>query len=348
VHRSPAVRTLVALAASLLTLPACGGAEGPITVATDVAVTSAPVPPATDPVPTTVLPTDPSTTSTTTATSTTVATTTAPSTTTSADPAGSAVRVLAALVVAAEQPIGYDRGLFVHWIDSDGDGCDARAEVLIAESLGMVQRDYPCHVVAGDWFSTYDGATWTDAAELDIDHVVALAEAWRSGAWQWSAAARQAYANDLTDERTLIAVTDSVNQSKSDDDPSQWLPPRGADTCRYVGDWLAIKWRWGLTIDPAEHDALARLLDGPCNGLTIAPVGPPPVSTAAVVTEIPSGGGSGSGSAGGGSSGGSSGSEDVYYANCAAVRAAGMDPLYVGDPGYRSGLDRDGDGVACE
>lgn len=342
-HRSPTVRTLIALAASLTSLSACGGTEGPITLATEPTAAASTVPPApTDAVVTTVVPASSSTTTLVAATTTTSSP--AP-TTTVADPTDSATRVLAALVVAAEQPVGYDRDLFVHWVDADGDGCDTRAEVLIAESLGLVQRDYPCHVVAGDWYSTYDGATWTDAAELDIDHVVALAEAWRSGAWQWSAAARQAYANDLTDERTLIAVTDSVNQSKSDDDPTAWLPPRPADTCRYVGDWLAIKWRWGLTVDPAEHDALARLLDGPCDGLRIAPIAPPPVSTAAVTTDVPSAGG---GSSGGGSSGSGSGSGDVYYANCAAVRAAGMDPLYVGDPGYRSGLDRDGDGVACE
>lgn len=337
-HRSPTVRTLTALALAFpLTLIACGGTEGPITLATE-ATTPASTTPASldDPVVTTVVPGPTSTT-----TSEAPSTTAAPrptSTTLGDDPADSAVVVLASLIVAPEQPIGYERELFRHWTDADGDGCDTRAEVLIAESLGSVQRDYPCQVIAGDWYSAYDGLVWTDPAELDIDHVVALAEAWRSGAWQWSPDAREAFANDLTDERTLIAVTDSTNQSKSDDDPSEWLPPRAADTCRFVGDWLAVKVRWGLSVDPVEHDALSELLAGECAGLRIAPVTAPPASTAAVVTEIPVA----TTAAPGGSD------ENVYYPNCAAVRAAGMDPLYIGDPGYRTGLDRDGDGVACE
>lgn len=334
-HRSPTIRSLALLA---LALVACGGTEGPITLATDPATSASTVPMATDGpvVVTTVVPGSTPTTASTTTSTTAVASST--SSTAAEDPADSAIAVLATLTIAVEQPIGYQRELFSHWSDADGDGCDTRAEVLISESLGLVQRDYPCQVTAGDWYSSYDGLTWTDAAELDVDHVVALAEAWRSGAWQWSSATREAFANDLTDERTLIAVTDSTNQSKSDDDPADWLPPRRADTCRYVGDWLSIKLRWDLSVDPAEYDALARLLDGECAGLLIAPVTPAPASTAAVVTEVPS-----LTSVPGSGSGG-----DVYYANCAAVRAAGMDPLFVGDPGYRSGLDRDGDGVACE
>ncbi|MFZ9483236.1 MAG: excalibur calcium-binding domain-containing protein [Ilumatobacteraceae bacterium] len=340
-HRSPTTRTLPLLALALA-LVACGGTEGPITLASEAPAAST-VPVATDdPVVTTVVPGPTSTTSASGSPSTTATPALSSSTTVAAASPDSAIAVLAALTIAAEQPLGYDRDLFRHWIDADGDGCDTRAEVLIDESLGLVQRDYPCAVREGDWYSSYDGLTWTDPSEIDIDHVVALSEAWRSGAWQWSAVTREAFANDLTDERTLIAVTDSTNSSKGDDDPSDWLPPRDADTCRFVGDWLSVKLRWDLSVDPDEHDAIESLLEGQCAGLTIAPVTPPPASTAAVVTEIPVVTSAPSGGGGSGSGG------DVYYPNCAAVRAAGMDPLYVGDPGYRSGLDRDGDGVACE
>ena len=139
---------------------------------------------------------------------------------------GSALAVLQTIRVENERPNGYQRSLFEHWRDIDGDGCDSRDQVLKRDSVTRAQVDpISCDVIAGDWVSPYDGARFSDPSDIDIDHVVALKEAWDSGAWAWSSATRKAYANDTSDRRTLAAVTDRVNQQKSDKDPSNWLPP---------------------------------------------------------------------------------------------------------------------------
>ena len=176
--------------------------------------------------------------------------------------------------IAAEHIGGYDRKLFKHWIDQDHDGKNTRAEVLIAESLVTVHFSSTGKTVStGKWLSLYDGETWTRASDVDIDHVVALGEAWRSGAWKWSAARRQSYANDLGVSWTLRAVTDNVNQEKSDDDPTNWLPPLESATCIYLTDWVAVKIRWKLTIDAEERQSIrGAWLDARCFALAKPPV----------------------------------------------------------------------------
>ena len=140
--------------------------------------------------------------------------------------ANDAKTILSTIKVENEYKTGYRRSLFTHWSDLDGNGCDTREEVLKRDSTSRPQVDpYRCYVVAGDWYSVYDGAKLNDRGDVDIDHVVALKEAWDSGAWAWSESQRKAYANDLTDRRTLVAVRDRVNASKSDKDPSNWMPP---------------------------------------------------------------------------------------------------------------------------
>ena len=114
-----------------------------------------------------------------------------------------------------------------------------------------------CTVTAGEWFSPYDGETWTQASDVDIDHVVALKEAWDSGAREWDDDTRMRYANDLGDPRSLVAVTDNVNQSKGDRDVAEWLPDR--KVCRYVRHWVVVKLRWGLAVDSAERAELRGL-----------------------------------------------------------------------------------------
>lgn len=184
---------------------------------------------------------------------------------------GSALLVLQGIVVERERPAGYSRALFEHWRDVDGDGCDSRDQVLKRDSVSLPQVDpIDCNVVAGDWVSPYDGARWSDPSRIDIDHVVALKEAWDSGAWAWSSDMRRAYANDTSDSRTLLAVTDRVNQSKSDKDPSNWLPPSRSYLCTYLSNWIAVKARWGLSMDPSEWGRVKNLLTGSCPGLTIA------------------------------------------------------------------------------
>ena len=118
------------------------------------------------------------------------------------------------LRTAAEHIGGYDRTLFKHWIDADKNGCDTRKEVLIAEAVIKPKKGAKCILTGGKWLSAYDGMSYTKDASLDIDHVVPLAEAWRSGAWAWTSKQRQDFANDLTDSRVLIAVTASANRSK--------------------------------------------------------------------------------------------------------------------------------------
>ncbi|TSA54789.1 MAG: HNH endonuclease [Actinobacteria bacterium] len=185
---------------------------------------------------------------------------------------GSAIGLLQNIRVENEHSAGYVRALFEHWRDIDGDGCDSREQVLKRDSVTLPQVDpYKCKVIAGDWVSPYDGAKWSDPTDIDIDHVVALKEAWDSGAWAWSSATRKAYANDTSDRRTLLAVTDSVNQQKSDKDPSNWIPPRKSDICVYLGDWISIKARWNLSMDQSEWGRIKNLLNSSCVGLIIAP-----------------------------------------------------------------------------
>lgn len=130
-------------------------------------------------------------------------------------PASAATTTLSALFAELSfQPEAtqtYDRALFQHWIDADANGCDTRQEVLIAESLVPVTKGSGCTVTAGQWYSWYDGATWTNPSDIDIDHLVALQEAWQSGAWNWTAEQRKAYANDLGYLHSLEGVTDSAS-----------------------------------------------------------------------------------------------------------------------------------------
>ncbi|MFB7049737.1 HNH endonuclease family protein [Streptomyces microflavus] len=164
---------------------------------------------------------------------------------------------------AAEQREGYERDSFRHWIDEDGDSCTTRAEVLIAEAVTAPEQGARCSLTGGSWLSYYDEAEVTDARKLDIDHMVPLAEAWDSGAHAWTPERREAYANDLTAERSLVAVTAKTNRSKADRDPAQWMPPAGSATCTYLADWTATKLRWDLSADDAERTALLELA-APC------------------------------------------------------------------------------------
>jgi hypothetical protein len=143
----------------------------------------------------------------------------------------------------------------------DGNGCDTRAEVLAAESVMRISVGPGCKILAGAWFSIYDGLTVTNPTLVDIDHFVPLAEAWDSGAASWSPERRELYANDLDDPDSLIAVTESSNGSKSDDDPADWMPDDPNVSCTYVAMWVGVKVRWGLTADQREMDKLRQVFD---------------------------------------------------------------------------------------
>ena len=195
------------------------------------------------------------------------------------------------LVVADDKTTGYNRSSFKHWIDADKNGCNTRAEVLIEEAITKPKVGSKCALTGGKWFSAYDGVEVTSASKLDVDHMVPLAEAWRSGAWKWSAAQRQAYANDLSDARALIAVTLSTNRSKGDKDPSLWLPAK--EQCTYTENWIAIKVKYSLTVDAKEATKLNSLVNACSLGTSATPTPTPMVSATPttpatpVVTPIP-------------------------------------------------------------
>lgn len=170
------------------------------------------------------------------------------------------------LAVASEVRTGYDRSLFAHWVDADGDGCNARAEVLISEADDAPTIGSGCSLSGGRWFSYYDRVSVSPSSGIDIDHMVPLAEAWDSGARSWSSTRRKDFANDLGDSRSLVGVTATSNRSKGDQDPAEWLPQY--DVCRYVREYVAVKIRWGLSIDSTEKSALTSRGSG-CTNTTI-------------------------------------------------------------------------------
>lgn len=153
---------------------------------------------------------------------------------------------------------GYSRDKFPHWITQYG-SCNTREVVLQRDGTNVVV-DSACYPIRGSWYSPFDGATWTAASDVDIDHVVPLANAWRSGASTWTTAKRQAFANDLNHPQ-LIAVTDDVNSAKGDKSPDQWKPPLTSYWCTYSKMWVASKYEWGLSITSAEKTALLSMLD---------------------------------------------------------------------------------------
>ncbi|MEU7866910.1 HNH endonuclease family protein [Dactylosporangium sp. NPDC049140] len=166
---------------------------------------------------------------------------------------------LNALTVASEGSMsGYSRDQFPHWITISG-SCDTRETVLKRDGTSVVTSS-ACAATSGRWYSPYDGATWTASGDVDIDHVVPLAEAWRSGASAWTTARRQSFANDLTHPQ-LIAVTDNVNQSKGDQDPSTWQPPLTSYRCTYARMWISVKYTYGLKLQSAEKTALQSMLN---------------------------------------------------------------------------------------
>jgi hypothetical protein len=153
---------------------------------------------------------------------------------------------------------GYSRDKFPHWITQSG-SCNTR-EVVLKRDGTNVEQDSSCAAVSGKWFSPYDNATWYAASDVDIDHVVPLAEAWRSGASGWTTSRRQGFANDLS-RAQLIAVTDNVNQAKGDQDPAEWLPPVGSYHCMYARMWVQVKHYYGMSVDSAEKSALSGVLN---------------------------------------------------------------------------------------
>ncbi|KAJ5957965.1 uncharacterized protein N7479_005115 [Penicillium vulpinum] len=165
---------------------------------------------------------------------------------------------LSGLTVAAQgSQDGYDRDLFPHWITISGN-CNTRETILKRDGTDVVQSS-SCAATSGSWYSPYDGATWNSASDVDIDHVVPLSNAWKSGASSWTTADRQAFANDLKNPQ-LLAVTDNVNSSKGDKGPEEWKPPLASYYCTYAKMWVKVKSVYDLTITSDEKAALVEML----------------------------------------------------------------------------------------
>lgn len=148
----------------------------------------------------------------------------------------------------------YNRADYQHWIDADKDCQDTRQEVLISESLEKVTLDQKgCKVTKGKWYDPYTNKYFFNPNDLDVDHLVPLAEVDRSGGDKWNKKKKMQYANDLTNPQTLIAVGKSANRSKGDKDPSDWMPPNKDYWCEYIRDWQIVKEKWGLKMDEKER-----------------------------------------------------------------------------------------------
>jgi hypothetical protein len=173
---------------------------------------------------------------------------------------------LAGLAVKGRAPkTGYSRAQFgPAWEDVDHNGCDTRNDILARDLADETMRPGSrCVVVTGTLADPYTGRTLTfrkaQASAVQIDHVVALSDAWQTGAQQWDGSRREAFAND---PRNLQATDGPTNQQKGDADAASWLPPNTAYRCTYARRQVQVKAAYDLWVTPAERDALARVLAG--------------------------------------------------------------------------------------
>jgi hypothetical protein len=240
------------------------------------------------------------------------------------------------LVVKGRAPkTGYSREQFgVAWSDVDRNGCDTRNDILNRDLTDKTWRDgtHGCVVIGGVLSEPYTRRTVrfvkADAATVQIDHVVALSDAWQTGASFWDNERRTRFANDPAN---LLAVDGPANEAKGDADAASWLPPNKAYRCAYVARQVSVKLHWQLWATQAERAAFERVL-------ATCPAQPLPDEAASTGPSSPKPT----------VNGGPPTTGAVYYANCAAARAAGAAPVHRGEPGYRTALDGDGDGLACE
>lgn len=279
----------------------------------------------------------------------------------------SATVVLDTLQVKGRAPkTGYKRTQFGKaWADVDHNGCDTRNDILNRDLSGVKHKlgTHDCVVKSGTLQDPYTGKTITfkrgqkTSTAVQIDHVVALSDAWQKGAQKLSKTTRTELAND---PYNLLAVQGRANQQKSDGDAATWLPSNKAFRCEYVARQIGVKHKYSLWVTSSEKAAMNRVLAS-CPAQTIpdytgvktasqqaqtdtsaqestqsqtqtqedAPSQSQSTAPAPTTTQQSSG-------------------SDVYYKNCTAARAAGAAPIYQGQPGYRAALDRDRDGVACE
>ncbi len=256
-----------------------------------------------------------------------------------AAPPGSALAALDEVEVRGRAPrTGYDREEFGEaWADTDRNGCDTRNDVLARDLTGERFRSgSDCVVVSGTLADPYSGRTIEfrrgeeTSDDVQIDHVVALSDAWQKGAQGWDADRRTTFANDPLN---LLAVDGPLNQQKGDGDAATWLPPDTSYRCAYVARQVAVKAGYGLWTTRAERNAAATVLAGcpeePLPGaVAVSPAAEPSPASSPRPSRAPS--------------------PRTSYADCDAVRAAGAAPIRRGEPGWSDAFDGDGDGVGCE
>ncbi|MFW0119143.1 GmrSD restriction endonuclease domain-containing protein [Rothia sp. P5764] len=274
---------------------------------------------------------------------------------------------------------GYDRALFGQsWADTDRNGCDTRNDILRRDLIEIKVKPGTngCKVLSGVLKDPYTGKTinFTQGKDssntVQIDHVVSLSDSWQTGAKDWDSVKREKFANDPAN---LLAVDGPANEQKGDSDAASWLPANKDYRCTYISKQIDIKAKYGLWVKQAEKDAMIQVLEK-CGAKATPKPSPTPSTESpakkeesvpvqeespavkeepAPVVEEPQP---------------APAVEDpapaqpaplyqppaepapaaVYYKNCSAAKAAGAAPIYAGQPGYGSHLDRDGDGVACE
>jgi hypothetical protein len=268
---------------------------------------------------------------------------------------GTAVRTLATLLVKGRAPrTGYERDRFGQaWADVDRNGCDTRNDILRRDLTAYVveRGTHGCLVLRGTLAEPYTGRRIAfvrgpgTSSQVQIDHVVALSDAWQKGAQQWDAGRRRAFANDPLN---LLAVDGPTNLRKGDGDAATWLPPRKAYRCSYVARQVSVKHRYGLWVTAAERDAMARVLES-CPGRGLVAEGrialgggsvqaaPQPTPSPVAPASLPS------------APAAPVGGTDPRFDTCRAANAAGYGPYRRGaDPEYDWYQDRDHDGRVCE
>ena len=192
------------------------------------------------------------------------------------------------LAISEEHSAGYDRDDWSHWDSLEGSCMSVRDKVLAEESFVPVTTVSAsggrCRVTTGLWVCPYTGATYTDSSDVDVDHLVPLAEAHQSGGYGWDAERRRAYANDLSHANHLIIVDDSENQSKSDGDPTEYLP-RNEFLLTYLQAWVRVKARWGLSVDSEEALMIHEKIDSITSGASFTTISAPSEVTTTLSTE---------------------------------------------------------------
>lgn len=261
------------------------------------------------------------------------------------DEASEALRILNTLPVKGRAPkTGYSRAQFGDaWSDIDHNGCDTRNDILNRDLTAKQHKNSRgCVVISGILNDPYTGKVINfmrgkDTSEqVQIDHVVALSDAWQSGAQEISAQERLQLAND---PENLLAVDGPANQQKRDSDAATWLPANASFRCPYVARQIRVKAKYHLWVKPAEKEAMINVLT-PCAGAAAkpAPDTPAPVVPASAPAPVPQVDAPPA----------QNPAPALAFQTCADARAAGYRNMHRGAPGYSEHLDRDGDGIACE